>query len=84
MGTSSQSTDPRLTIAQDAAQSVVAIAEGIGLDDDLSPQTRLIGKRPPSIAGVTPSMTTRLRPSSSSIVHTPSGGDDMMGAFGMP
>src|SRR2546427_142977 len=49
-----------------------------------SPQTRLIGKRPPSIAGETPSMTTRLRPSGSSIVHTPSDGDDMMGALEMP
>src|ERR1043166_3995556 len=29
-----------------------------------SPSTRLMGKRPPSISGLTPSMTTRRRPSS--------------------
>ena len=61
----------------------MAIAEDIGLDDDLSPQTRLIGKRPPSISGETASITTRLRPSNSTSFMLLQG-DDMVGAIGCP
>jgi hypothetical protein len=59
------------TVQNDTRDHIVSITKHIGFNMDFLTDGSLMGKRPPSISGETPSIWTRCLPSLGSIKHLP-------------